>query len=234
MYSMILMTAMTAGAPETPQFNGMLRPAACWGCVGCYGCGGCSGCWGGGYVAFRPILGWRPVAVTWGCNGCYGNCSGCWGCTGCSGVMPGRVSMSLNVWGATYSYSASTPFVPGSTSGNKYNNAAPPPKTDKKDEKKEEKKDEKKTGLEESARIILEVPANAKVFVDGNMTKSIASIRNFYTPALAPGQAYFYDVRVEMEKAGRTVVENKRVFVTAGAVIRESFTSGTPSDVATK
>jgi uncharacterized protein (TIGR03000 family) len=206
MYSVILMTAMTTGAPETPQFFGCFRAQhSCSGCSGCTGCsGGCQG-W---------HLGWRL-----GCGG--GSCSGCCGCSGAysSGSggsymnppTPGFMRMAPADWGANYTYSDSRPFVAPKTPGVRFNNVSEP------------KKDEKKDGLEENARLMIEVPSNAKVYVDGSLTKSGSEVRQFYTPALERGQSYFYDVKVEVEKDGKLLTANKRIYVKAGDVIRASL-----------
>src|SRR5262245_46097614 len=189
MYSVILMTAMTAAAPETPQFFGLFRgPYACWGCAGCWG--SCHGCWGG-FAGLR--VGWR---------GCYASCNGCGGCYGgyaapyMSPPAPAATTMTPAVWGANYSYAESRPFVTPKAPGVRFNNTPEP------------KKDEKKSGLEESARLIIEVPSNAKLYVDGNLTKSGSDVRQFYTPTLEAGQTYFYDVKIEVEKDGKMLTAN--------------------------
>ncbi len=71
--------------------------------------------------------------------------------------------------------------------------------------------------------MIIEVPTDAKVYIDGNLTKSRNDVRHFYTPELDPRQTYFYDVRVEYSVNGRAIRQDKRVYVQAGDVLRESF-----------
>jgi uncharacterized protein (TIGR03000 family) len=80
--------------------------------------------------------------------------------------------------------------------------------------------------------LIIEVPENAKLFIDDQLMKSTTTERFFYTPALENGQKYFYDVRVEVMKDGQKVTESKRVIVQAGDVRRESFRSMDKSSVA--
>ena len=77
----------------------------------------------------------------------------------------------------------------------------------------------KKTG----ANLKFNLPAGAALFVDGVKTTGDGAERTFYTPPLEAGQKYFYDVRAEIAIAGKTIVEEKRVVVEAGAEINESF-----------
>ena len=69
---------------------------------------------------------------------------------------------------------------------------------------------------------------------DGQPVKSTADVRYFYTPTLESGQTYFYDLRIETEKDGKKVVQEKQVFVKAGDVVRESFKSDQPAAGAAK
>jgi uncharacterized protein (TIGR03000 family) len=76
------------------------------------------------------------------------------------------------------------------------------------------------------ANIKFVLPADAKLYVDGKLTVGTGSERTFYTPPLAAGQQFFYDVKVETTVAGKPVVEEKKVIVTAGANVTEKFGSG--------
>lgn len=77
MYSIVMMTALTA-APDAPQFNGYFRDLfnrnGCSGSTSCNGCNGCSGgvrysCYGGGCSG--------SVAYPASCSGCCGgSCNG--------------------------------------------------------------------------------------------------------------------------------------------------------------
>jgi uncharacterized protein (TIGR03000 family) len=73
------------------------------------------------------------------------------------------------------------------------------------------------------ANLKFRVPADAKLYVDGRLTTVGGTERSFTTPALAPGQKYYYDVRAEMTVGDKLVVEEKRVIVEAGAKVSESF-----------
>ena len=53
------------------------------------------------------------------------------------------------------------------------------------------------------AKLVVELPADAKLFVDDMPVKATAGVQTFNTPALEPGQDYFYMVRVERMRDGQ-------------------------------
>jgi uncharacterized protein (TIGR03000 family) len=73
------------------------------------------------------------------------------------------------------------------------------------------------------AKLIVTLPANAKLFIDDMPMKSAAGTRSFNTPSLEPGQAYYYMVRVETVRDGKTISETRRVIVRAGRIARADF-----------
>jgi uncharacterized protein (TIGR03000 family) len=73
------------------------------------------------------------------------------------------------------------------------------------------------------ARLIVELPSDAKLYVDDRAMRTGVNPRTFHTPELEPGQLYFYDLRVEVVRDGKPVTESKRVVVKAGEVIRANF-----------
>ena len=122
------------------------------------------------------------------------------------------------VWGANYMYSGSTPFSPPSYVPTRVGPAedAPKPKT-----------------TPTSARILIDVPENAKLYIDGQPVKDVRGERMFYTPTLNAGEKYYYDVRIETVKDGKVISESKRLIVRAGDSIRESFKGlGEPTVIA--
>ena len=168
-----------------------------YGCCGgyySYGCcGGYSGCCGG-------------YGYSYGCcggYGCYGSYSygACYGCCGGSpySMMP---------------YPYATPATPAPSE------KLPPPKDDPK--KPEEPK--KEGALAPNVgRMVVEVPVDAKLFIDGQLMKTTNEKRSFRTPELVPGQQYFYDVRAEITIDGKTEVENVRVVVQGGKTAQAAF-----------
>jgi uncharacterized protein (TIGR03000 family) len=81
---------------------------------------------------------------------------------------------------------------------------------------------------EAPAVIQVSVPAEARLTVDGYVTKSTSSQRTFITPALPQGQAFTYTLRAEVIRDGRTVVESQQVTVRGGeeTQVPFNFTSG--------
>ena len=85
------------------------------------------------------------------------------------------------------------------------------------------KKEEKKAEKEGAAKLIIDVPADAKLYIDDQPMKTESARRTFSTPALQKGQAYFYDVRVEVVRDGKTYSDSKRVIVRAGELAQATF-----------
>jgi uncharacterized protein (TIGR03000 family) len=73
------------------------------------------------------------------------------------------------------------------------------------------------------ARLIVEVPADAKLFIDDQLMKTPDARRVFNTPTLAREQAYYYIVRAEVVRDGKTYSETKRVIVRAGQEVKTAF-----------
>jgi uncharacterized protein (TIGR03000 family) len=72
-------------------------------------------------------------------------------------------------------------------------------------------------------KVIIEVPENAKLYVDNQLIKTPAGRRTFNTPTLQPGQAYFYVFRLEMDVNGKSQSETKQVIVRAGQSSEVAF-----------
>ena len=183
-------------------------------------------CGGGGYYTG----GYYPVGGSYYPGG-YGGCGGWSTYYGYSGV--GSVYGAYNY--PPYGYPTVVPppsdnkfIYPGrgepTTPETKPGTGTKPETTP---EKKPETTPEKKPGGNDGmgANLKLRVPAEAKIYVDGRLTTGDGTERAFFTPALEPGQKYYYDVKAEVVVAGRVVVEEKRVVVVAGAEVTESFAS---------
>lgn len=91
-----------------------------------------------------------------------------------------------------------------------------------------------------TANITIELPAQARLIVDGQPTESTGSVRQFHTPALPAGQAFFYEMKAELVINGETVVEDLKVIVHAGEHVVKSFETlmaaekATPRTIAAK
>ncbi len=223
MYSIVMLTAMSAGADVTPPAKPaapvVIAPVGCGGCSGivtsgCTGCSGytsCHGC-GGGFLGLRSG-GLFHRGSCHGCTGssCHGSCHG-----SCSGIvnygsawgppvgMPPYTLHGYNTGHATWT--AGAPII---IYGKIHNPNQPPvmvipvapiPKSS--------------DAMPMGANLLFKVPAAAKVYVDGkkDAEPGTGTARAFYTPALAKGKKFFYEVEVKVtvkdmdESAKQTVV----------------------------
>jgi uncharacterized protein (TIGR03000 family) len=83
------------------------------------------------------------------------------------------------------------------------------------------------------AKVVVELPENAKLYIDDILMKTGSGVRSFNTPELEPGQAYYYMVRVETVRDGKPVSETRRVIVRSGQVARADFKDVTSDAVRT-
>jgi uncharacterized protein (TIGR03000 family) len=201
MYTVVLMAALST-SPAATGFG-------LHGCHGynvatnayCHGCA-CAGCYGGygssaygygayGYGSSFSIYAPPPCANVFGCTGCYG-CYGGWSCYGVALPHHGY-------------WHECTPVTPN-----------PQPNLEETPAPKELK------GKEQTrARVIIDAPADAKIYVDGNLVH--AGKRAFYTPELDGEQKYFYDVRAEIVRDGHTYSDTRRIILGAGHSVSASF-----------
>ncbi len=72
------------------------------------------------------------------------------------------------------------------------------------------------------ARLTVELPAAAVLFVDGEKVSGTGTTRNFHTPTL-PAGTFFYDLKAVVTVDGEPVTESVRVMVKAGDAKTETF-----------
>jgi uncharacterized protein (TIGR03000 family) len=98
---------------------------------------------------------------------------------------------------------------------------------ERKEEKKPEKapapKEEKEANLPAPATLIVSLPAEAKLSVDGFVTRSTSAVRTFSSPALERGQDYVYTLTAEVVRDGKTLRASKDVTVRAGESLNVSL-----------
>jgi uncharacterized protein (TIGR03000 family) len=87
--------------------------------------------------------------------------------------------------------------------------------------KKKEEKDE--AGATAPARLIVQVPAGARLWIDDRPTQQTESLRIFETPELKSGRSFSYVLRAEIDQGGKTVTESRRVEFRAGETIEVEF-----------
>jgi uncharacterized protein (TIGR03000 family) len=68
----------------------------------------------------------------------------------------------------------------------------------------------------DSGILTVWVPYEAKVTINGMLTKSTGSKRHFVSYGLRPGYTYKYEVKAEIVREGRILTETQTVSVTAG------------------
>jgi uncharacterized protein (TIGR03000 family) len=250
MYSMVLMMALTGGVDTIDSHRngggcygggygyggGCMGAAYAGGCsgwlassgygcnggygYGCHGGGGHGRLFGGGCHGGRGGLfaGHRNRGCQgggYGCNGGYGyGChGGGYGCYG-GGYGAGCYGRGVVVGGGCYGTPAVTPAVtPG---GGEM----------KKEEKIGAPVEEKKgvMNIAAPATILVSLPADARLTVDGMPTTSTSDMRAFATPILQPGHQYSYMLRAEITRDGQTIQTEQRVPVSAGQTSRVNMT----------
>lgn len=206
MYSLVMMT-MLAGSGDAATFHG--RSAGCAGygppavtyTQGCYGssCSGCYGssCYGTRFGARHSGIVTMRSSAYFASGSCYGSScygSSCYG-SGCYG-----------------SSSYSTIVIPDPFAGGACCNASGvstmPSATE---------------FAPSCANITIELPATAKLFVDGNAIVGSGTTRQFHTPELPKGENYFYEMKAEIVVDGQVVVQNLKVVVRSGETIQRTF-----------
>ncbi len=253
MYSIVLLSAMSAGADVTPPPAPVVVAPIAHGCgcgtavpIGCYGsscygssCHG-SSCHGGHFGKRGGFLGGRSS-----CHGCSGyscsgyNCfsSGYGSCHGCAGAFSygsswgppiGMLPYTLHGYnsGVTPVYGPGFPVVPGHSYTDPHAVYGTTSYPNRPAVMTIPVAPMTKPGSDTppmGANLRFSLPAQAKLFVDGKPAPGTGAERSFYTPPLAAGQKFFYEVKAELVVDGKLVVEEKKVIVEAGANLTETF-----------
>lgn len=74
-----------------------------------------------------------------------------------------------------------------------------------------------------SALLAVRVPADARVFVNGMLTRTPGVYRQYVSRGLVPGSDYTYEVRVEVARNGRTYNDVRTVHLRAGGSTELAF-----------
>jgi uncharacterized protein (TIGR03000 family) len=75
-----------------------------------------------------------------------------------------------------------------------------------------------------TATVVVELPADATLTIDGEATTSTSATRVFQTPELEPGQTFHYTFQAQVERDGKVQSVTHRVPVRAGEQTRVSLT----------
>lgn len=207
MYSVVLLAAMSASGPEAPACCHM-RAAAHTGCHG----GGYGGCYGGGYGG--------------GYGGCYGGYSG-GGYGGCYGGYSGGYSGGGcygSSYGGGYGYGGGC-YGGGGYSGGRFFSSAYPGGYAPYAAAPAEGTYAAAPMAAPIGRLTLELPAGAKVYMNGQFMDGTDPVRQYVTPTLEPGKVYSYTVKVDAtSNTGKPVTETRQISIKVGDDLRESFT----------
>jgi uncharacterized protein (TIGR03000 family) len=166
----------------------------------CHGCSGCSG------VVASCSGSCHGRARRARCHGCTGACHGrsrCHGCHGCHGVVYAPACCGGTV----------VPGAPPVKMMPKEKIPTPPAKTE----------------TSAPATIVVSLPADARLTVDGNATTSTSERRTLVTPDLEFGSTYVYTLRAEVVRDGRAVVETQEVTVRGGETTNVPFSFSSQS-----
>lgn len=72
------------------------------------------------------------------------------------------------------------------------------------------------SSLAAPASVVVMVPADARLTVNGQATSATSGQRRFITPALQPGKEFYYEFKAEVFRAGKMRSQAQRVLVKAG------------------
>jgi uncharacterized protein (TIGR03000 family) len=106
---------------------------------------------------------------------------------------------------------------------------------DKKDKDTDKDTDKDKNDQVQSATpatLVVTLPADATLTIDGNPTTSTSSPRVFVSPPLDPGKEFHYTLKATVMREGKPVEMVEKVNVRAGAQARVTLTI--PTAVATR
>ena len=236
MYSVVLLMALSGGA-DTPAFGfGCKSCSSCsgWSCSSSCSCGGwsCGGscacssschksCKGGMFSRMKRSKGCHSSCHSCGggheyhgcCGGaCHGGCGGyacsggaCHGGSGGGGGCAGACHGGCGGCGAPAMPPAGT-VIPVDPKEKKSTSVEPAPAT-----------------------IIVSLPASAKLMVDGNPTTSTSDRRVFVSPALDRGMEYFYTLKAEVVRDGKTETRTEKVTVRAGEETKVEINFAAPT-----
>jgi uncharacterized protein (TIGR03000 family) len=85
------------------------------------------------------------------------------------------------------------------------------------------------TSADNRATIVVHLPANARLLVNGKLTRSTSETRRFVSPPLEAGKSYHYDFEARVERDGKVHSIPQRVEVRAGEKREISLIEREPS-----
>jgi uncharacterized protein (TIGR03000 family) len=249
MYSVVLATMLSAGAstPDWHHCHGCYSycGCSCYCSCSCYGyagyrhyshhCHGWCGCYGGygchSYVSYCSCYCSSCYCSSCYCSSCYCSscycggcyCSGCYGCGYAVYSTPTVIPIAQAV--------QQTPVAVASAATTNSNLTPQEAETLRALLQKSNGTNINRSpkNIQEtapkSATVTVLLPADARLWVDNVECPLTSSERTFNTPPLSTSQKYFYNVRMEVARNGKTVSETQRVVITPGEAARVDFNS---------
>ena len=71
--------------------------------------------------------------------------------------------------------------------------------------------------------VVVTLPTDARLFVDGQQMNLTGEVRQFRTPDLQAGSKYAYTIRMEVERNGKTVDQTQTVNLEPGKTAQVHF-----------
>jgi len=105
---------------------------------------------------------------------------------------------------------------------------------DRKGKKSKKGGSDEEASLESPARLVVTLPADAKLTIADEATQSDGSRRVFVSPPLKPDRSYSYMLKAEFVREGKTVSITKKAGVASGKETLVSFEDSPQTDVATR
>ncbi|MSQ95983.1 MAG: TIGR03000 domain-containing protein [Gemmataceae bacterium] len=209
MYSVVLATMLTASS-AIPDFHRCHN--SCYAGYSCYS----------GYSSYGG-----------GCS-CYSGYSGYSGyaCHGCHGIFPifhrhhcsTGVAYSCHCTCTRVVYSTCSTVCCGGVIISQPKVIAVPKSGEKVNPPKTKPNEQEEVAIpSNTARVIVNLPSDARLWVENVECPLTSDVRSFNTPALNLNHRYFYNVRAEIVRDGRTISETQRVIIIPGAEARVDF-----------
>jgi uncharacterized protein (TIGR03000 family) len=202
MYSVVMVMALAGSA----EVQGCHIHCGCLGIrSGCHG--GCyGGCYGGGYGG--SSVGCYGGGYGGSSGGCYGGGYGGYS-VGCYGGGYGGYSGGCYGGGMMYGSPGMIQQVPGGP------------------EKLDTPKKEEQAKVPAPATIVVTLPANARLVIDGYTSNQTSDRRVLLTPPIPAGQEFTYSLVVHVNQDGQDVQQTQRVTVRPGQQVPVRFTFNT-------
>jgi uncharacterized protein (TIGR03000 family) len=197
-------------------------------CSSCYswGCyGGCHGCYGYRH-AYRHGY-WAPGYAYYSAPVYYGYPTVS-GCCGNGTILSTESSMPVEAAPHADSVLRGSRVPPPPQAGD--TEAAPADAPPAKKGGAAKTTDERSTRAPVGGTLLtVRVPADAKVYINGNLTQTAGTQRRYVSMGLEQGRRYTYEVRAVLQRDGQQLADTKSVQVGSGdtAVMSFGFDSGT-------